>query len=277
MSKITLRSIWQELKSGRQMLSGGSYSQVGGEFLFEVGADGEVKPTWCHRMQSTRDHTELNDIKKVLGMSSENEGDTLASQSAGTSSTEHQKAVNGDAAPNTERKKRWSSIGGASGGIGRRLSKRNRTKSWQIGSSGIKGNAQEPLTNGATLNGSATKDTSTSASTKDAEQEREVLSRLREEPEHQGQADNDDALAKLVGASPNKALAEQGDKGAHEGEVESTGMGNGVPVDSVSGEGAKSETLLHEVAAVKEEKKSQLLPDITAYQKEGSVEPEVKV
>ena len=40
---------------------GGSFKQVGGEFLIEEG-----KVTWCHRMRNIRDHTEIKILKKAL-------------------------------------------------------------------------------------------------------------------------------------------------------------------------------------------------------------------
>lgn len=50
------------LKGGKAF-RGGKYDQVGGEFFFE---GGEVK--WCHRMESTRGHSEVDVIKAVMGV-----------------------------------------------------------------------------------------------------------------------------------------------------------------------------------------------------------------
>lgn len=61
---LVLASLVQSLRSGLKVFSGGAYSQLGGEMLFE---DGEV--VWCHRMRNTRDHTEVPILKKVLEMS----------------------------------------------------------------------------------------------------------------------------------------------------------------------------------------------------------------
>ncbi|MCJ1427376.1 hypothetical protein MMC29_005279 [Sticta canariensis] len=58
-----VKSIFQELRSGRNILKGGDLYQVGGEFLFENG-----KVTWCHRMKNTRDHTEIPELRAVLGL-----------------------------------------------------------------------------------------------------------------------------------------------------------------------------------------------------------------
>ena len=58
-----VKSIFQELRSGRNMMKGGDFYQVGGEFVFE---DGRV--TWCHRMRNTRDHAEVPEIRTVLGL-----------------------------------------------------------------------------------------------------------------------------------------------------------------------------------------------------------------
>ncbi|KAF2758889.1 hypothetical protein EJ05DRAFT_509779 [Pseudovirgaria hyperparasitica] len=58
-----LRSILQGLKSGKNAINGGSFKQVGGEFMFEHG-----KATWCHRMRNTRDHAGIPEIKGILGL-----------------------------------------------------------------------------------------------------------------------------------------------------------------------------------------------------------------
>ena len=60
---ISLESIFQGLMQGRHALKGGDFWQVGGEFLIE---NGEV--LWCHRMTSTRDHTEVPELRRVLGL-----------------------------------------------------------------------------------------------------------------------------------------------------------------------------------------------------------------
>ena len=79
-----MKSIVQGLKrigSGDAM-QGGDLRQVGGEFLFEVTGSGvalqnaktghadlkKVSVTWCHRMKNTRDHAEIPDLKKALGL-----------------------------------------------------------------------------------------------------------------------------------------------------------------------------------------------------------------
>lgn len=79
------------------MLRGGDFRQVGGEFLFENG-----KVTWCHRMRNTRDHAEIPDLRKHLGLDGE------------------EKPV----------KKRWSTAA-LGKGLGRRLS--SRRQSWAAG------------------------------------------------------------------------------------------------------------------------------------------------
>ena len=58
-----VQAIYQGVKSGRGATKGGDFWQVGGEFLFE---DGRV--TWCHRMRNTRDHTEIPQLRKLLGL-----------------------------------------------------------------------------------------------------------------------------------------------------------------------------------------------------------------
>ncbi|OCK84977.1 hypothetical protein K432DRAFT_378041 [Lepidopterella palustris CBS 459.81] len=59
----TVQSIVQVLKTGRDGLKGGDIRQVGGEFMFE---DGRV--VWCHRMRNTRDHAEVTELRKILGL-----------------------------------------------------------------------------------------------------------------------------------------------------------------------------------------------------------------
>lgn len=95
---MAVSSFIQELKSGRNMLSGGDFRQVGGEFLFQNG-----KVTWCRRMRNTRDHAEIPIVRQQLGL---------------------------DDMPAPQRK-RWSAAG-IGGGITRRLSNR-RPMSWAGG------------------------------------------------------------------------------------------------------------------------------------------------
>ena len=63
---ISLESIYQGLSRGKQALKGGDFWQVGGEFLLE---DGDT--VWSHRMSSTRDHTEVPELRRVLGLEGE--------------------------------------------------------------------------------------------------------------------------------------------------------------------------------------------------------------
>lgn len=65
----TLQSILRTVSAGRDALKGGDFKQIGGEFLFE---SGEVK--WCHRMENTRDHAELEVLREVLGVEEEKKG-----------------------------------------------------------------------------------------------------------------------------------------------------------------------------------------------------------
>lgn len=53
------------LPTTQSLTKGGPPSQNGGEFLFD--ADGKL--VWSHRMQSTRDHAEVEELMKVIGMS----------------------------------------------------------------------------------------------------------------------------------------------------------------------------------------------------------------
>lgn len=71
---IVGQSIMQALRQIPNGLAtkGGPSNQIGGEFLFEVrveGAEGgERGVTWCHRMENTRDHTEVADLAHLLDL-----------------------------------------------------------------------------------------------------------------------------------------------------------------------------------------------------------------
>lgn len=69
MVSTTVQSMIQCIKSGKGIVQGGDLRQVGGEMLFE---DGEV--TWVHRMKNTRDHAELHELRRVLGLGGKDEG-----------------------------------------------------------------------------------------------------------------------------------------------------------------------------------------------------------
>jgi len=58
----SMSSMWTMLRS-RNIWKGGAFEQNGGEWVF-VGE--EVR--WCHRMRSTRDHAELEEVRGVLGL-----------------------------------------------------------------------------------------------------------------------------------------------------------------------------------------------------------------
>ncbi|KAI9886965.1 MAG: hypothetical protein M1823_001257 [Watsoniomyces obsoletus] len=76
----SVRSIWVGLRVGALQVvrgEGGDFSRVGGEFLFESRGDGGEEGqrresgeevVWCHRMKTTRDHTEVEDIQRVLSV-----------------------------------------------------------------------------------------------------------------------------------------------------------------------------------------------------------------
>jgi len=79
--KSVVSSVWQGVswKHGGFATKGGDFWQVGGEWLFQKvvekgGEDpsgsGEEKweVKWYHRMQNTRDHAELPEIRRVLGL-----------------------------------------------------------------------------------------------------------------------------------------------------------------------------------------------------------------
>ena len=58
-----ISSIIQGIRSGRGAVKGGDVKQVGGEFLFE-----DEKVVWCHRMRNTRDHAEVEELKRIVGL-----------------------------------------------------------------------------------------------------------------------------------------------------------------------------------------------------------------
>lgn len=61
----------QTIRTGWKARGGGDWMQVGGEFLFvrekETG-DEEWRCEWAHRMRTTRDHAEVGELKKLLGI-----------------------------------------------------------------------------------------------------------------------------------------------------------------------------------------------------------------
>jgi hypothetical protein len=61
------KGMYQSIRAGRMIGKGGDWWQVGGEFLFaREGGDWGVK--WAHRMKTTRDHAEVEDLKVLLGV-----------------------------------------------------------------------------------------------------------------------------------------------------------------------------------------------------------------
>ena len=64
-----VQSVIQGLRSGRNALKSGDYWQVGGELMVECRGKGDPgKVVWIHRMRNTRDHAELSELKRVLGL-----------------------------------------------------------------------------------------------------------------------------------------------------------------------------------------------------------------
>lgn len=59
----SVQSIFQGLSTGKNALKGGDFKQVGGEFLFENG-----ECTWVHRMETTRGHSEVSELRNLLGL-----------------------------------------------------------------------------------------------------------------------------------------------------------------------------------------------------------------
>lgn len=82
MARVVGESMFQAMKYVPSGLAhkGGWYKQNGGEFLFEsldgnveMTGEEEEQVTWCHRMQTTRDHTEIPDLMRVLGIDQKND------------------------------------------------------------------------------------------------------------------------------------------------------------------------------------------------------------
>ena len=57
------QSIYQGIRAGTGALKGGDIKQVGGELLVE-----DDKLLWSHRMKNTQDHTEVPEIRQIIGL-----------------------------------------------------------------------------------------------------------------------------------------------------------------------------------------------------------------
>jgi len=64
----TLKSMGNMIKAGTGGLKGGDYSQNGGEWVWDE--RGEL--IWCRRMKHTRDHAEVREVERVLGVKPRN-------------------------------------------------------------------------------------------------------------------------------------------------------------------------------------------------------------
>jgi hypothetical protein len=67
LATVAISGALQGLASGRNMLKGGDFWQIGGEFLFVRKAE-DWQVTWGHRMKTTRDHADAETLKSALGM-----------------------------------------------------------------------------------------------------------------------------------------------------------------------------------------------------------------
>ncbi|TID12996.1 Clavaminate synthase-like protein [Venturia nashicola] len=69
---LSFGGVMQTIKTGWKARGGGDWMQVGGEFLFvkdaKEGATGGWNCEWAHRMRTTRDHAEVEELKELLGM-----------------------------------------------------------------------------------------------------------------------------------------------------------------------------------------------------------------
>lgn len=59
----------QTIRTGWKARGGGDWSQVGGEFLFVKEKErAEWRCEWAHRMRTTRDHAETEELRVLLGL-----------------------------------------------------------------------------------------------------------------------------------------------------------------------------------------------------------------
>lgn len=63
MTQNVLTAMKNGLSAGTKMFGAGKVSQNGGEMIFIDG-----KMTWMHRMANTADHSEIRELKEVLGL-----------------------------------------------------------------------------------------------------------------------------------------------------------------------------------------------------------------
>ena len=60
------QSIWQGIRAGPvAAMKGGDMRQIGGELLL---AEEGRKVVWAHRMKNTRDHAEIGEVRRILGL-----------------------------------------------------------------------------------------------------------------------------------------------------------------------------------------------------------------
>ncbi|KAI9795984.1 MAG: hypothetical protein M1833_006560 [Piccolia ochrophora] len=82
-------SALQMIKAGPASFGGGEYKQNGGEFLFD-----KSKVTWCHRMRNTRDHTEVPELVKVLGLDKAAQDKAAQGNGVGSEAPKRRRSVN---------------------------------------------------------------------------------------------------------------------------------------------------------------------------------------
>lgn len=61
-TKNLFSSVSEIVKSGTKALQGGDFKQLGGEFVFNK----QGEPVLAHRMQHTRDHTEISELERAV-------------------------------------------------------------------------------------------------------------------------------------------------------------------------------------------------------------------
>lgn len=67
-------NMWRSMVQGLRRIpqgdagGAGGWDVQGGEFLFETAGSGEIQLKWSHRMQHSRDHTEVDDLLYAIGL-----------------------------------------------------------------------------------------------------------------------------------------------------------------------------------------------------------------
>lgn len=103
-----MQGVVQGLKTGREVVNGGDVKQNGGEFLFEAG-----RCVWAHRMRNTRDHAEVGELRRVLGLDDVGENATVEGAGAGANEEDDSdKEKKGKTVKGGKRSSSWGRLSG---------------------------------------------------------------------------------------------------------------------------------------------------------------------